>query len=177
MKLAQRGIALSLALVMGISPITSAERVVIPAGTALTLKLNNTIGSATHKKGDIVEMTVQNDVFFEGKKVISAGTPVQATVEDAAKRFFAGIGGYLKLGVQRVAAVDGTFVAIQFTKESKGETNIWSAILGVACCCVFLLIPGKNVTVEAGTLYNAVTLGPVEVSPKQVVNPQRIVTT
>lgn len=146
-------------------------RVTVPGGTPVIVKLVNAISSGTQHKGDNVPMEVASDVFVNGKLVIAAGTAVQTTVDDVAKKFFAGIGGYLKLSVQNVKSTGGTLIPIKFEKSSSGESNIWGAILGVVCCCIFLLIPGKDVEIPAGTLYNAVVLGPTDVLAARASSP------
>ena len=149
---------------IALSPATPANgaRVEIPGGTPVIVKLLSEIGSGTQKKGDRVAMAVASDVYVKNQLVIKAGTPVEAKVDDVSKRFIAGIGGYLKLSVQSVTSTGGTVVPIKFEQSSSGETSLWSVILGVVCCICVLLIPGKDVTIQAGTLYNATTLGPTD---------------
>lgn len=141
----------------------NAAHTAIPAGTPVIVKLDGTVSSATQKKGDLVAMTVHSDVIVNGKVVIKAGAPAQAVVDDVSRKFFAGIGGYVKLTAQFAKATDGTDIPLKFEKQDSGKSNVLGAILGVVCCICFLLIRGEDVTLQPGTLFNAVTLGPVEV--------------
>lgn len=158
MKLALNGV-----LIMALALPVNAARVTIPAGTPVVVRLESAVGSGTHHKGDLVSMTVQGDVTINGKTVIKTGSPAQGVVDDVARRFFAGIGGYIKLSAQFAKAVDGTSVPLKFEKQDTGQANILGAIIGIVCCICFLLIRGDDVTLQPGTLYNAVTLGPIEV--------------
>jgi hypothetical protein len=144
-------------------PAQAAKTLLIPADTGVIVKLLQPIGSGTHKKGDLVKMEVAQDVYVEGKKVITAGEPVDAVVKDVAKRFIAGIGGYLKLEVDSVKSVTGTVIPLKFTEESQGKTHIWGVICTVVCCCIAIFIPGEDVKIEAGKLYNATTASNVEI--------------
>jgi len=139
----------------------SAQAVTIPQGTPVIVKLKDTVSSATHKQGDLIALTVVSDVMVEGKKVIAAGTAVKGTVESAAKRFIAGIGGQIEISVNEVKAVDGTVVPLKFSKETHNGSTLVAAIVAVVCCCCAWLIPGKDVTIEQGALFDAVTLSPV----------------
>ncbi len=141
-----------------------AENVLIPAGTPVIVKLSDEVSSRTHKKGDRVNLEVVTDVIVQGKTVIKAGTPAEGQVESAAKRFFAGIGGQIEISVQSTKAINGVTIPLEFKKETHGGSSLVSIILTVVCCCIFVLIPGKNVSIEKGTLFNATVLGPTEVN-------------
>jgi len=153
---------LALALLTGGPRHAGAEMLLIPADTGVIIKLMEPLSSGTHKKGDTVKMEVAQDVYVKGKKVIAAGTPVVAVVQDASKRFIAGIGGYLKLNVQSVKTVSGTVVPLKLTEESTGKATLWSIICTVVCCCIFIFIPGDDVSIETGKLYNATTASNIE---------------
>ncbi len=157
-------LALSLSVFFqGISPV-QAERLTLPKDSAVIVKLAETVSSGTHKKGDKISLFVVTDVIQNGKTVIKANTPVTGTVESAAKRFLAGIGGQLEISVDQVAAVDGTIVPLKFTKETHNGSSLMSIILTYCCCILFVFIPGKNVSIEKDTIFNAVTLSPMEIN-------------
>jgi hypothetical protein len=149
--------------ILAAGPVQAAKTLLIPADTGVIVKLMEPLSSATHKKGDPVKLEVAQDVFVEGKKVIAAGAPVSAVIKDVARHFFAGIAGYLKLEVQSVPAVTGTLIPLKFTEESQGKANIWSIICTVVCCCLAVFVPGDDVKIEAGKLYNATTASNVEI--------------
>jgi hypothetical protein len=141
-----------------------AEPVTVPQGTPVIVKLLETVSSATHKKGDSISLAVVGDVLVNGKKVIASGTPVKGTVESAAKRFIAGIGGQIEISVNEVKAEDGTLVPLKFTKETHNGSTLVAAVVAVICCCCFWLIPGKDVTIDKDSLFDAATLSPVNIN-------------
>jgi hypothetical protein len=138
------------------------ESLAIPAGTPVIVQLAEEVNSGTHKKGDRVKLSVVSDVVVQGKTVIKAGTAAEGTVESAAKRFFAGIGGQIEISVDNTKAVDGTTVPLQFKKETHGGSSLVSIVLTLVCCCCFVFIPGENVKIDKGTIFNATVLGPTE---------------
>ena len=158
------GVVLAVSLLLqSLSPLR-AEKVSIPQGTPVIIKLMEAVSSGTHKKGDAVSFTVVTDVLVNGKKVIAAGTPVKGIVESAAKRFIAGIGGQIQISVNEVKAVDGTPVAVKFSKETHNGSTLVAAIVAVVCCCCAWLIPGKDVTIDKDSLFDTVTLSPASVT-------------
>ena len=77
-----------------------------------------------------------------------------------------GIGGQIEFSIQGTKATDGTAVPLEFTKETHNGSTIISAILTVVCCICFIIIPGKNVTVEKGTVYSAKVPSSIDVKSK-----------
>lgn len=150
-------------LLLQAAPSLQAETVSIPKGTPVIVKLLETVSSGTQKQGDAISLAVVSDVIVDGKKVIAAGTPVKGKVESAAKRFIAGIGGQIEISVNEVKAVDGTLVPLHFSKETHNGSTLVAAIVAVVCCCCAWLIPGKDVSIENGSLFDAVTLSPVDI--------------
>jgi len=59
------------------------QPVVIPAGTALTVSLGQTVGSKVSQPGQSFSATLSNPVQVEGKTVIPAGAAASGTVVDA----------------------------------------------------------------------------------------------
>jgi hypothetical protein len=156
-------IALTLVLSLALALPLNAARTTIPAGTPVMVRLDSLVSSATNHKGEVVPMSVASAIVINGKTVIKEGTPVQADIEDVSKKFFAGIGGYVKLAAQSTKAVDGTLVPLKFEKQDSGKANLFGIIVGVVCCCCFLLLRGEDVSIQPGTIYNALTLGPIEI--------------
>lgn len=59
------------------------QRVVIPSGTVLTVRLNSALGSSTSKAGQNFEGVLQNGVSRNGKTIIPRGSTVSGTVVEA----------------------------------------------------------------------------------------------
>src|SRR5690349_18971315 len=116
--------ALNVVLILALAWPAGAARITIPAGTPVMVRLTGQVSSATNHKGDVVPMTVASPVIVNGKTVIAADAPVQAVIDDVSRKFFAGIGGYIRLSAQSVQAVSGTPVPLKFEKQDKGNANI-----------------------------------------------------
>jgi hypothetical protein len=84
---------------------TFPERVTVPAGVTLHVRLNTTVSSKVAEPGDTWTGTVAKPVVIEGHEVIAAGSPVQGTVVNAegAQR---GSRARLELGVRTVRVDD-----------------------------------------------------------------------
>src|SRR5579871_3881771 len=61
-----------------------AKPIVIPAGTALTVRLDQAVGSKISHNGDSFSATVQDPVVVNGRTVIPADASAQGTVVEAA---------------------------------------------------------------------------------------------
>lgn len=59
------------------------QPVVVPAGTSLTVRLGNSVGSKISSAGDSFSATLASAVTVDGNTVIPAGAPAQGTVVDA----------------------------------------------------------------------------------------------
>jgi len=137
--------------------------VTIPAGTSVMVKTTQVVSSATQKKGDVVSMEAAADVMVDGQKVIAVGAPATATVMNASKRFIAGIGGQLDIQVDKVQAVDGSWVPLKYVKGEHSGSSLTSIVLTVICCICFVFIPGKDVSVDKGTIFEATVSAPTSV--------------
>lgn len=159
-------LALSLIVTFLSTPIqTAAESMQIPANTQVLIKLLEEVSSATHKKGDKIKCETAADVVIQGKKVIAAGTPVDAQVENASKRFIAGIGGQLDITVEKTTSVNGAPVPLQFKKgEHKGSSAL-PVVMSFVCCICALFFPGKDVSIEKDSIFTATTVGPTDLKP------------
>ncbi len=60
-----------------------AQAMVVPAGTSLTVRLGESVGSKISSPGQSFSATLSAPVEVEGNVVIPAGAPVQGTVVDA----------------------------------------------------------------------------------------------
>jgi len=62
------------------------NKITVPAGTTLTVRLGQSLSSKTSKTGQSFAATVQNSVSVGGKVVIPAGSPAHGKVLDAKKQ-------------------------------------------------------------------------------------------
>ena len=132
----------------------------VPVGTKVLVKTTDVVSSATVKKGDTVSMVAAADVIVNGQKVIADGALATGVVTNASKRFIAGIGGQLDIQVQKVQAIDGTWIPLDYEKGEHNGSSLVSIILTVVCCICFVFIPGKDVSIEKGTIFETVVVSP-----------------
>src|ERR1700690_41923 len=60
-----------------------AEPIIVPAGTALTVRLGQAVGSKISQAGQSFSGTLANSVVIDGKTAIPAGAAATGTVTDA----------------------------------------------------------------------------------------------
>ncbi len=152
-------------VVLGVlaSSVPDASALTVPAGTKVLVKTVEVVSSAVQKKGDTINMVAAADVVVNGQKVIAAGAPALALVQNASKRFIAGIGGQLDIQVQKVQATDGTWIPLEYVKGEHSGSSLVSVVLTVVCCICFIFIPGKDVSIEKGTIFESTVVSPAEV--------------
>ena len=156
----QKACATLMSLALVVTTLGPLQSETLPAGTSVVVKLSEKVSSATHKKGDTINFTVVSDVTLNGRKIIATGAPVTGTVINASKRFILGIGGQLDIRVDKVQAVDGTWVPLQYTQGEHSGSSLVSIICGVVCCCIFFFIPGKDVSIEKDKIFETKVVSP-----------------
>lgn len=165
----KRAIAVILAMAMtclNIGP-AYADSISIPIGTPVTISLLEELSSKTASIGQRVQFIVESDVKVKGVLVFKKHAPAIGEVTGVSAAGMVGVAGSLTVSLRQVQAVDGTMVAISSTKGGKGKSKLASTIAISVLCCVFALFrKGKNVEFKAGSLYNAYTLGTVQVDTK-----------
>lgn len=157
---------LAAALMTHAAPAGAAGAIVkVPVGTTVILELQEAISSETASQGQKVRLEVMSDVKVKGKTVIRKGSTAVGEVASVSKAGMAGTAGGLGVTLQTVEAVDGSPILISMGKGAKGEDKMVKSIAIAALCCVFaLLMKGKDVTMEKGTVFTAMTLAPAEVT-------------
>ncbi len=88
------------------------QEVVIPSGTALTVRLQNAVSSATSHPGDQFEATLDQPIVIDGQTVAAEGTHVTGRVVAARHSGRLTHPGYLRIALSSVN-VNGKSIAIQ----------------------------------------------------------------
>ena len=107
-----KGLAITLALAL----VAGAET--IPAGTHLTVRIGQSLSSATAKAGEKFEGTLAHDAVVNGKTVAKAGSRVSGTVTNAKSSGRLHAPGQLGLRLTSID-VDGKAVPIHTTAVSR----------------------------------------------------------
>lgn len=125
----------------------------LPNGTPIRLKLGKTLSSETAHVGDVVDLTVLEDVLVDGVCVIPSGASAVGIVTEAEPKKRMGHGGKLGLGVNFVQMANKERAAVRSFQESTGG----SSSAGV----VNPLAHGKEVVFAQGTEITAYVDGDV----------------
>ncbi|MCI0353737.1 MAG: hypothetical protein L0099_01675, partial [Acidobacteria bacterium] len=109
-----------------------AKPVAVPAGTTLTVKLDEAVGSKISEDGQPFTATLANPVMVGGKEIIPAGSTVSGTVMDAkARGRFKGEGRLeLVLNSITVRGSDYDIETNTITKIAKGKGKRTAAMVG-----------------------------------------------
>jgi hypothetical protein len=151
--------------VLVIAQLATAQ-LVIPNGTKLTCRLEQTISSATADQGQQVQLSVTEPVKVNGVVVIPQGAPVIGTIVMAEGKKSMGRAGKLDFSVDKVRAADGEYIPLRYTMQKKqGEgkgtsTGIMTAgavVLFWPAAPFFLLRKGKDVTINKGIVLEVFT--------------------
>jgi hypothetical protein len=132
--------------------------VVIPAGTPLTVAIDQDLSSASVNSGQRISFHLTSDYSEFGHVLISQGTPVRGTVTQATRRKSGGRPGALTIQVTSVRAVDGTYVRLRGTEKVVGKNRQnQAAALGVLTLGIGATKKGLSATIPAGTQYAVFT--------------------
>jgi hypothetical protein len=138
----------------------------IPDGTKLRIRLDQTISSATAEEGQTVELSVTEPVRVGETVVIPEGSRVTGTVTQAQEKRRMGRAGHLDFSLDRVRAIDGQWIPLRYTLNKKSgdshavRTGVITAGVAVVfwpAAPVFLLMKGKDTTINKGVIFDAFT--------------------
>jgi hypothetical protein len=140
--------------------------VVIPNGTKISARLEQTLSSATAEQGQQVQLSVTENVRVGDTVVIPQGSPVLGTIVLAMEKRRMGRTGKLDFSVDKVRAADGEFVPLRYTMQkreggsksvSTGIMTAGAAVLFWPAAPFFLLRKGKDVDINKGIVFEVFT--------------------
>jgi hypothetical protein len=141
-------------------------QVVVPDGTKIRVRLDQTISSATADQGQSVELSVTEAVKVGDIIVIPEGARVTGTITEAQEKRHMGRAGKLDFSIDRVRAADGEWIPLRYTvnKKSGGSHAVSTGVLTAGAAVLFwpaapafLLIKGKDVTLNKGMTFDTFT--------------------
>jgi hypothetical protein len=167
------------------APATPPSAAVIPApntlldGTAIKLRLAETITSATAKVGQSVAFEVVDEVDVMGTPVIPKGAQALATVTIAETKKSMGRGGKLDVNIDSVRLADGEKAALRATEGGKGGGHtgamtagmVGTAIVFFPAAPLLLFIHGKDITIPKGTEVTAFVSGDMHLAMEKFAAP------
>lgn len=100
---------------------SAAQTLEIPAGTVLTVRLDQSLSSESASEGDPVRATLAEPVHIDGKVALPAGSDLRGSVMEAKEAGRVKGNGYIKLAFQSVTLPGGGQTAISSYWEAKAE--------------------------------------------------------
>lgn len=132
--------------------------VIIPAGTPLTVVIDEDLSSASVNQGQQVEFHLPADYSEFGHVLIASGTPVRGTVAHVARRKAGGNPGTVTVSVNSLRAVDGTRIPLRGTTKVSGKNRQGqAAALGVLTFGIGATKKGLSAVIPAGTQFSVFT--------------------
>jgi hypothetical protein len=141
-------------------------QIVLPSGTKITCRLDQTISSATAEEGQAVQLSVSDNVRVNGVVVIPQGAAVVGSVVLAQGKRSMGRTGKLDFSIDKVRAVDGEQIPLRYTMQKKegGSKGVSTGVMTAGVAVVFwpaapfiLLRKGKDVTINRGMTFEVFT--------------------
>jgi hypothetical protein len=112
--------------------VVEVKPLVVPAGTEITVVLDQTLGSKTSTSGQTFTATVESPVEIDGKVAVPKGARASGIVKDAkpAGRFKGGAGLSLALTSIEINGKDHALETSDATMSSKGKGKRTAALVG-----------------------------------------------
>ncbi|HYI93039.1 MAG TPA: PEGA domain-containing protein [Bryobacteraceae bacterium] len=140
--------------------------VVIPSGTKVACRLEQTISSATADQGQPVQLSVTENVKINDTVVIAQGSACVGTVVLASAKRSMGRSGKLDFSIDKVRIGDGESLPLRYTMQKKegegkglstGVMTAGAAVLFWPAAPFFLMRKGKDVTINKGIVLEVFT--------------------
>ena len=144
----------------------SLAQVTLPEGSKVRVRLEQQLSSATAEEGQPVQLAVTEDVRVADTPVIAQGSTCVGTITQAVPKRRMGRTGKLDFSIERCNAVDGAPVPLRYSAIKKeggshgartGALTAGAAIVFWPAAPVFLLMKGKDVTVNKGIIIDVFT--------------------
>jgi hypothetical protein len=139
---------------------------ILPEGTQIHVRLEQSISSATAEEGQHVELCVTDAVRVGDVVVIAEGAHVTGTIMQAHEKRRMGRAGRLDFSIDRVKAVDNQWIPLRYTVTRKsGQSHALSTGILTAgtaavfwpAAPVFLLRKGQDVTIHRDVAFDVYT--------------------
>jgi len=158
----------SLVIIALMSSLALSNTITLKNSTVVVVRSSGQISSAQYKTGQEVILAVAQDVKVRSDgelvTVISAGSPVYATVQESKKGQMAGGAGSIIIGLNSTTAVDGSNIGLSGALSNSADSEVGATVaVGVILCPLFLLNKGDDGTIPVGAQLRAMTVGDYEI--------------
>ena len=146
--------------------VTCSGQVLLPEGTKLRVRLDQTISSANAEEGQVVELSVTDAIKSGDAVIIAEGARVTGTITQAQEKRRLGRAGKLDFSIDRVKTVTNQWIPLRYTVTKKsGESHAVStgiltagaAVLFWPAAPVMLLRKGQDITINRGVSFDVYT--------------------
>jgi hypothetical protein len=133
-----------------------ADPLVLPAGTAVTLILDQDITARNAKLGQEVRAYVAGEIRVAGKVVIPQRAPAAFMVTRSQNGLFVGQPDKLAIEAKYATAIDGSRITLTGEFALAGEDRMVESLASAQIVgCLFFLVPGDKVVMGKGTGWTA----------------------
>jgi hypothetical protein len=138
-------------------------QIVVPDGTKVRVRLDQTLSSATADEGQTVELSVADAIRVEGVLAVAEGSRATGTVVIAQEKRRMGRAGKLDFSVDRIRAVNGEWLPVRYTltKKTGDSKAVSTGVITAGVAVVFwpaapfvLLRKGKDTTINKGVTFD-----------------------
>jgi hypothetical protein len=157
--------------------VSAANRITIPGGTPVPIRMVDSIDSGSANVGDTFEFKADDNVVVNGYVVIARGAEGRGTVASVDRAGGHGHAGHLGLNFDYVYAVDGEKIRLDSVKKNKnGEGNAGASSTATIASTLLLgpiglfahnWVKGKNVTVDSSKTFTVFVSDTVHVVSTQ----------
>jgi hypothetical protein len=149
-----------------LSVLCSSAQTLLPEGTKVRVRLDQSISSASAEEGQIVELSVTDAIKVDDVVVIPEGARVTGTITQAQGKRRMGRAGKLDFSIDRVKTADNQWVPLRYTVTKKsgqshavstGILTAGAAVVFWPAAPVFLLRKGNDITINRGTAFDVFT--------------------
>jgi hypothetical protein len=147
-------------------------QVVVPDGTKVRVRLDQSLSSATADEGQTVELSVTDAIRVDGKLVVAEGARATGTVVMAQEKRRMGRAGKLDFSVDRIRALNGEWLPVRYTlaKKTGDSKAVSTGVITAGVAVVFwpaapfvLLRKGKDIDINKGVTFDVFVDGNHEV--------------
>ena len=128
--------------------------VTLDEGTLVQVVLNENLTSNVSQVGDLVNLSIAEDVVVNNKVVLKKGRAVTGRVTESTAAKWAGQKGKLDFTIDYAKSEFGKNINLQTNNEADGKSRMGGVIAAAAIINPLLvLIKGKEITVAKGRVF------------------------
>ena len=137
-----------------LSPIFGQRTITLDEGTVVQVVLDENLTSNVSQVGDLVNLSIAEDVIVDNKIVLKKGSLVTGRVTEASAAKWAGQKGKLDFTIDYAKSEFGKNINLAANNAAAGKSRMGGVIAAAAVINPLLvLIKGKEITVPKGKIF------------------------